>query len=515
MKKITLIMLLVLAMLVTACGGGNNAANNATGNSSNTGSEDAGNSTTVEPTEITVMTHFHGATPPQEDNLVEQMIEEATNTKLDIQWNAATNYLDKLNVSMASGELADLVLIPNGVPTTNNVFVQAAENGVFWDVAPYLDDYPNLKNKISDIAWESTKIAGGNYLIPRPRPSESDWFFVLRNDWLDNLGLEMPTTDEELYEVMRAFTHDDPDGNGQDDTTGFVGLMWGESSGDFKAFEGIFTGVNGDWKEENGELVHTAFLPGMRDAIEFMAKAYSEGLILEDFPSMTTSQSNDSFAAGKVGIKVDASGYFQQYYDVISQNVPGFEMTDLQPVLSINGYTPKAVGFNAGNAIPKTVPEEKMKKILGMLDRWMDDDVIQYQRQGIEGTHHTIENGEIMLNTEKIAQDGLVAYDQIVYVADPYANAYLHSYPEEAKEIYTTIQDEKAKISVAPIVGLNSETGKIHMPQIGKDMTDLKLKIILGHEPITAWDEFVEKLKNDPNMQKIIEETNELYKNRK
>ena len=44
----------------------------------------------------------------------------------------------------------------------------------------------------------------------------------IRQDWLDNLGLKMPTTIEELKEVARAFTEDDPDGNGQNDTYGLA-----------------------------------------------------------------------------------------------------------------------------------------------------------------------------------------------------------------------------------------------------------------------------------------------------
>ncbi|MBO1722884.1 sugar ABC transporter substrate-binding protein, partial [Extibacter sp. GGCC_0201] len=53
-------------------------------------------------------------------------------------------------------------------------------------------------------------------------PGEQLWSFLIRQDWLDNLGLYMPTTAEELLDVMRAFTFDDPDGNGKDDTYGFT-----------------------------------------------------------------------------------------------------------------------------------------------------------------------------------------------------------------------------------------------------------------------------------------------------
>jgi len=189
---------------------------------------------------------------------------------------------------------------------------------------------------------------------------------------------------------------------------------------------------------------------------------------------------------------------------------------DIVPATNINGYNPKAIGFNGGNAIPKTVPEDKMKKIVAMYDRWMDDDVYKYQVQGIEGVHHTVENGKAVLNSEKITQDGLGEYSQIVYVANPYANAYQDSYPDEAKQAFKAIQDERAKTSVAPIaVGIVSETGKTYLPELQTQLNDLKVKIILGHQPITAWDDFIEKTKNDSKMQQVLKEMNEAYQSSK
>ncbi|WP_240479989.1 extracellular solute-binding protein [Paenibacillus fonticola] len=203
MKKVWLIAALALSVIVGGCGGngGSNAGKSA--GASSTG-DDSGNKES-QPVEVRVMSHFFGATPPSKDNPVELEIEKATNAKLNIEWNAAQNYQDKLNVVLASGDFPDLILIPAVNPIQNAVFARAAEQGAFWDVSPYIDEYPNLKGKITQTAWDLTKINGGNYVIPRPRPSEGETFFVLRKDWLDNVGLEMPTTAEELYAVMKAF----------------------------------------------------------------------------------------------------------------------------------------------------------------------------------------------------------------------------------------------------------------------------------------------------------------------
>ncbi len=45
----------------------------------------------------------------------------------------------------------------------------------------------------------------------------------IRQDWLDNLGLEVPRTWDEMAAVAEAFVTQDPDGNGEDDTIGILG----------------------------------------------------------------------------------------------------------------------------------------------------------------------------------------------------------------------------------------------------------------------------------------------------
>lgn len=514
-SKLLLITSLLVLLVLAACGGDSEETE---ANDSSSDNQSANNDAEEEASEggettsVRIMSHFFSATPPSKDNEVEKKIEEATNTDLEIDWVSANNYPDRFNVVLASGDLPDLMLVPDPFAPT---FRQAAQQGAFWDVSPYIDDYPNISEKIDDMAWELTSIDGQNFAIPRPRPSEGETFFIVRNDWLENVGMEAPTTSEELYEVMKAFTEQDPDGNGEDDTIGFTGYINDEDMGSFGAFEGMFTGVNGEWGLQGDELVHRIFYPETRDALEFLSNAYEEGLISADFASMQVSQAKDVFKAEDAGIMSDKSGALQEFYDQISQNNPDFGFEDMLPLTSVNDYNPKGPGFAGANVIPKSVPEDKMKKILGMIDRWMEDDVFVMHQQGVEGVHHTVENGEVVVDSEQMQTDAIGDYNQIVYVADPYASTVKPTFPEEIQEQYASIQDEREATSVANIaLGLHSDIGVTYLPELRKEEQDLKTKIIIGSEPLSAWDDFVESKENDPDMQTLTEEINESYQSR-
>lgn len=495
---------LALSGVLTACG-----------NSADKGAQQASDSS--KPLEVSIMTILISSTPPAADNQFKTAIEKATNSKLNIQWVSANNYTDKLNVTLASGDIPDIVLINE--PFTP-VFRNAVTQGAFWDVAPYIKDYPNLNSKISKTAWDLTKMQDGkNYGVPRPRPAEADQFLVIRKDWLDNVGMKVPTTTDELYEVMKAFAEKDPDKNGKNDTVPFAAYLNPPADmASLAAIENSFIGANvknDKWKVVDGKLVNTAFLPETRKAIEYMSKMYKDKLIPEDFASLKLSQTSDMFKAGKAGMIVEKAGTMKDYYDKLKNIDPNFKPTDFYPVTSLNGYNPKGPGFSGLLAIPKKVPEAKMKQILKLIDTWMNDDVFAIQQYGFEGTHYTVKDGQKVVNSEKLTTDGGPDFNQIVYVADPYASSAKVFFPAEANDLFKKIQDERAKSSVADVsTGLFSATAQKVSSEFEKKVMDLKTKIILGREPITAWDDFVTKMKADADIVKMTQEMTEAYQKR-
>ena len=56
---------------------------------------------------------------------------------------------------------------------------------------------------------------------------------IVRADWLEKLDIDIPETIDRFYEMLKAFKEQDPDGNGQDDTFGYIGR-------DTTLFEDVF-----------------------------------------------------------------------------------------------------------------------------------------------------------------------------------------------------------------------------------------------------------------------------------
>ena len=130
-----------------------------------------------------------------------------------VEWNGGETYLEQLNLRIAAGDMPDMFTPWNGVET------ELIENGALLDLTDLLPEKaPHLWESIPGDVWDAVKAndpTGQNriYVIPQVMSYGRNGAMI-RKDWLDNLGLDMPTTQEEFVEVLRAFKNDDPNGNG-------------------------------------------------------------------------------------------------------------------------------------------------------------------------------------------------------------------------------------------------------------------------------------------------------------
>src|SRR5690606_4877116 len=134
-------------------------------------------------------------------------------------------------------------------------------------------------------------------------------YFSINVKWLENLGLDVPTTVDEFYTVLKAFKEQDPNGNGIQDEIPF--LSWGLDSPSFRealTWYGVFAGI----AEDNGTVYYKQATEEYKEFLAFMKKLYDEQLFYNDSITLTAQQAQALAQDGdvnKVGAFFDYAAF--------------------------------------------------------------------------------------------------------------------------------------------------------------------------------------------------------------
>jgi len=408
-RSFKIVALLIIAVMLTlaACSGGGSNNNNSGGstgnNSSNTGGQSSNNSGNSgsgsgnkaeekpAPMKISIMIPSFSTELPDKSSPVWQRLEEYTNTDLEILFTPNSSYEDKLNITLASGDLPTIM----NVGKTPSV-ISAARNGAFWDITDYLKDYPNL-SQAHPVVLNNTSIDGRIYGVYRAR-TLGRMGVTYNKVWLDNLGLQPAKTIDEFYNILRAFTYDDPDGNGKNDTYGIVVSKY---TGPWDIMQ-IWFGAPNKWGEnENGELIPDFMTPEYREALKFFRKIYSEGLVNEDFAVMDSAAWNTPFVNGQAGVFVDVADNARRLNNSMQEAAPrdeSYTIVTQAPVGPKGHRDMPTSGWSGMLVISKTKvkTEEELRRVLDFLDKLNDVEMKLLLGYGIEGRHYDMVDGYVV-----------------------------------------------------------------------------------------------------------------------
>ncbi|PJN55158.1 hypothetical protein PAEVO_18790 [Paenibacillus sp. GM2FR] len=247
------------------------------------------------------------------DNQYTRQIKEALNVDVDHQFAASgQNLRQRISLAIASNDLPDAMVV-NAVELR-----QMVEADQIADLTEVYKQYasPDIKTIIENTngaALDAVTFDGKMMALPGVQANADGIHLMwIRQDWLDKLNLEPPTTMAELEAVARAFVEDDPDGNGQRDTIGITGPESGgklyanflESKNNLYGFDAIFSAHDsfpGYWLEgEDGSPVYGSILPETREALASLRDLYSKGLI--DPEMGVRNKADEPIIAGKSGM---------------------------------------------------------------------------------------------------------------------------------------------------------------------------------------------------------------------
>lgn len=443
-------------------------------------------------TELTAMTKLFG-TAPDPNGEMQQAVEKLIGKKLKITWVPNAEYSDKANVTLASDNIPDLMVVNEKSPS----FVKAAEAGAFWDLTGKLDKYPNLK-PADEQTGKNSMVNGKTYGIYRVRPPLRS-AIMIRKDWLAKLGLKEPETVGDLYAVAKAFTERDPDGNGKKDTYGLIIPKWPgnyASASPFDVIETWFGAPNG-WGERDGKLVPGFDTPEFLEANRWLRKWITEGLVNRDFATLDTGNWTDPFVQGKGGMIIDVNVRATQLLDLFKEKNPkDFDKVTLVGNLKRDDgqkFSYPFTGYNDVIAISKQRirTEEQLDDVLKTLDKLQSKEGSILLTNGIEGRNFKVE-GEYAVpinqddpKVKTIQNDVDKAFIQLGTRASVGMGAYPLKPNDEPsrkmRELFDVLMNEDLKTAVHnPALGVLAPTAVAKGQTLDTIVPDARIKYLSG-----------------------------------
>nr|WP_243896018.1 extracellular solute-binding protein [Paenibacillus sp. F411] len=216
-------------------------------------------------------------------------LKEATN--VNIEWDLVTsqNKVEKKNLMFASGDLPDVIY--GAYSLTDPEIVKYGAEGSIIPLNDLIEKHaPNISKLLKenpDFAKMATAPDGNIYSVPMIQENESTAFssaMVINKKWLDKLGLEVPTTTDELEQVLKAFKEGDPNGNGKQDEIplSFVYGNHARGPGPLSGSFGIMDDPYHHTYIDNGKMVFAPAQEGYRSYVEYLNKLNQQGLIDEE-----------------------------------------------------------------------------------------------------------------------------------------------------------------------------------------------------------------------------------------
>lgn len=290
------------------------------------------------------------------ENRWTEMLKNEYGIDVEYLWTcSAGEYGEKLGMALASGDLPDIIPF-----TSTTQLHQAYEAGYIQDLKGVFEEYASdLLKEIyaydNNAGFNNVTFDGFLAAFPGITPSyDNNPILYIRKDWMDNLGLEDPTSMEDLLEIIRAFSEDDPDGNGEKDT---YGLSLGDSLTNAYAynlgFGAAYDAFPNRWfADEEGKVHYGTIEPEMKELLKILNELYVKGYVDPEFYTKNGAAVLEDITAGKVGIV-----YSYSWYPWISQSSHNMDgaMWCAYPLVSqedgVIAPTPLNVGYEAIYAV--------------------------------------------------------------------------------------------------------------------------------------------------------------------
>lgn len=410
---------------------------------------------------------------------------------------AKDNYQEKLNVMIASESFPDIIE-STGIARMG----EAVDAGLILPLSEMIENDPLWstvdKSKFSQFTYQG-EIYGLPVVIDRPT------VIHYREDWLARLNLALPTTIDELYEVLRAFTFDDPDGNGKQDT---FGISFNSTFGQtqpvwFLFLPGVPTKDCGFYLDEEAKEVRNVFQlkEDMTTALTWLKGLYDDGILDPEFVLDNSSTEESKFVSGKTGMWLKGLLWIEPRQAKLAASNPEGSAIALPAIEGKYGTNYKQTATGRGLYLTRAIDDERLEAAFTALAYIAGPEGIRDLYFGTEGVTYTIENGEIIWANP----DDASLYNP----GNPLSSAFAIEPLVPAEHLERNIDITQGYEVLTAIYPTESETYNLNGADMKKLITEGITKIIIGEEPLEYLDTMIAELEA-LGMQDVCDEMNNL-----
>ncbi|WP_214625853.1 extracellular solute-binding protein [Paenibacillus agaridevorans] len=504
MKKSPLLaVIIILVLLVTACSQGSNGG---TDSGTNGGTSPSPGNTTAPPQQeetvsIKVMANYNTPEQTESDKKFIAELEEKNNVKLEFVVPPATGYNEQLQLMLASNDYPDVVLFPDSADAN---FLNAVKEGIVIPVNEYTKNAEFLQRHTYQASWDQLRVTQDDHIygIPRTSVVRNDAFY-LRKDWLDNIGFTLPDNGEitlaQFEEILNKFTNEDPDRNGTKDTYGYGGAYNATN----KVLEVIVPGAFGltGWQASSGgefEYMNPLYdrkTDNYKKALEFTAKMYTNGYFDPDSATNDSAKQRERFVRGLTGVFPGFAGHYVGINKDLKANNPEAELAYVfvqndKGTVEGGSLGASSTGLWGFWAITNTA--KNPQKIVDVLNSWISDDMWEKTADGYEGIDYEVKDGI------KVAMDPPAPASHFRRSSMRRANdtSFFLSVGMSKEQLDLVVPWlEKAIATVVPAKDnafVPDAAKKPNFIDYTKLWEQTTMKIIMGAEPVTKFDELLE-----------------------
>lgn len=219
-----------------------------------------------------------------DDIIMYPILEEQTNVKVDLMLYPYEIAKEKMNILINSGKYPDA--IGGWLLNENDILKNGMTEKLYIPIDESIEKYaPKMQEILAiDGVRDAMTLPDGHiytipYVVGVPLVPYLPW---INTEWLEKVGMKMPTTPAEFKEVLMAFKTKDPNGNGKADEIPFTSEKNNLNLGLLTGWWGVSVPQGADmggFSMINDKLEYTATSDEYKEMIKFMADLYKNGLI--------------------------------------------------------------------------------------------------------------------------------------------------------------------------------------------------------------------------------------------